>query len=266
VLKHWKYLLASSMLLAIFIATGALAAGEGDPLTGGERNPEANQSQQLGAETEIIGLIAASTEQTGGYVTRQSNTRTGADAGGAAIYGCRAQAGGSAGGKEACLRATNQGGGLAVEFVSTTGPVGLFQVGPNPAQPVDVAPFTTNATAVATGLNADRVDGLEAQQIENRAARQANLFARIAADGTLVGNRGAASSTRAGTGDYRIVFEQDISACAYNATVNSSQNPLPGPIGAQLQGDTNNTVRVRTYGDGGPDQPGDRPVHLTVTC
>ncbi|MEJ7781885.1 MAG: hypothetical protein WKF99_04910, partial [Solirubrobacteraceae bacterium] len=181
-LKHWKYLLASSMLLAIFIATGALAAGEGDPLTGGERNPEANQSQQLGAETEIIGSIAASTEQTGGYVTRQSNTRTGADAGGAAIYGCRAQAGGSAGGKEACLRATNQGGGLAVEFVSTTGPVGLFQVGPDPAQPVDVAPFTTNATAVATGLNADRVDGLEAQQIENRAARQANLFARVAAD------------------------------------------------------------------------------------
>ena len=46
----------------------------------------------------------------------------------------------------------------------------------------------------------------------------------------------------------------------------SSQNPLPGPIGAQLQGDTNNTVRVRTYGDGGPDQHGDRPVHLTVTC
>jgi hypothetical protein len=71
--------------VAIFIATGALAAGEGDPLTGGERNPGANQSQQLGDETEIIGSIAASGEQTGGYVTRQSNTRTGADAAGAAI-------------------------------------------------------------------------------------------------------------------------------------------------------------------------------------
>jgi hypothetical protein len=213
VLKHWKYLLASSMLLAIFVATGALAAGEGDPLTGGERNPSADQSQQLGVETEIIGSVAASGDATGGYVTRQSNTTT-----------------------------------------------------------VDAAPFTTNATGVATGLNADRVDGLEAEEIAAAGAQQANLFARVNPDGSLDGDRGAASSSRSGPGDYSIVFDGDVSTCAYIATVNSTQDPLPGPIGAVLQEGTTNTVRVRTYGGmnelGEPDPtvPNDRPFHVTVTC
>lgn len=271
-LKHWKYLLASSMLLAIFVATGALAAGEGDPLTGGERNPSADQSQQLGVETEIIGSVAASGDATGGYVTRQSNTRSGAGAGGAAIYGCRAQAGGTAAGSEACLRANNLGNGLAFEFQSDAGPVGLFQVGTNPDTTVDAAPFTTNATGVATGLNADRVDGLEAEEIAAAGAQQANLFARVNSDGSLDGDRGAASSSRSGPGDYSIVFDGDVSTCAYIATVNSTQDPLPGPIGAVLQEGTTNTVRVRTYGGmnelGEPDPtvPNDRPFHVTVTC
>ncbi len=87
-----RALLISGGILALFISGSALAVGEGDPLTGGERNPSANQTQQFSVETELIGDIAASTERTGGYVTRQCNTQTGANAGGAAIYGCRAPA------------------------------------------------------------------------------------------------------------------------------------------------------------------------------
>jgi hypothetical protein len=76
----------------------------------------------------------------------------------------------------------------------------------------------------------------------------ANLFARVNSDGSLDGDRGAASSSRSGPGDYSIVFDGDVSTCAYIATVNSTQDPLPGPIGAALQEGTTNTVRVRTYG------------------
>lgn len=63
-----------------------------------------------------------------------------------------------------------------------------------------------------------------------------------------------------------------MSTCAYVATVNSTQDPLPGPIGAVPQEGTTNTVRVRTYGGmnelGEPDPtvPNDRPFHVTVTC
>jgi hypothetical protein len=46
------------------------------------------------------------------------------------------------------------------------------------------APLTTNATGVATGLNADKVDGKDATDF---AAAGDLLFAPVAADGTATG-------------------------------------------------------------------------------
>src|SRR5690348_11144647 len=69
-------------------ATAAIAAG--DPLRAEVRNGT------TGRETEIIGKFNATSGNKGGYVTRQSNTQTGAKAGGGAIYGCRGAAGGTA--------------------------------------------------------------------------------------------------------------------------------------------------------------------------
>lgn len=143
---------------------GRAAVGEGDPLTGGERNPSANQTEEFQAETEIIGDIAASTQRKGGYVTRQSNTQTGPNAGGAAIYGCRAPAGGTPGDKEACLRANNLGGGTALELQSNGLPA-LFQVGQSLGTVSNQPPFATNAGGVVANLNADKVDGMDAEQI-----------------------------------------------------------------------------------------------------
>jgi hypothetical protein len=140
----------------LFVAPVALAA-TGDPLLEGERNGTASQ------ETELIGDIDANPTGTGGYVLRQSNIATGASAGGAAIYGCRT-AGGTASGSAPCVRASNLAGGSAFEFASQGGLGGVITLG-DPAQPNGGAPFTTNATGVATGLNADKVDGRDASDI-----------------------------------------------------------------------------------------------------
>ncbi|HYF27313.1 MAG TPA: hypothetical protein VD931_16325, partial [Baekduia sp.] len=119
---------------------------------GGVRNPSANETQALTRETEIIA-------NTSTYGTRQSNK---SDNGGGAIYGCRSGAGGTAAKNEPCVRANNLSSGLAFEFESDGNLIGTFTV----AKPGDEArPFTTNATGVATGLNADRVDGADLAEI-----------------------------------------------------------------------------------------------------
>ncbi|MCP9488923.1 MAG: hypothetical protein MSC31_03505 [Solirubrobacteraceae bacterium MAG38_C4-C5] len=157
-------------MLAIMITPLAMAVGEGDPITGGERNPNNNQTQELTEETEII-----ADTPTDSYGTRQSNKGEG----GGAIYGCRADLDSSALGDPAsttpCLRANNLGGGEAFQFETDGQLAGVIQNGDslgtlNP----NAKPFITNATGVANGLNADDVDGMDAQQIIAEAVRQAN--------------------------------------------------------------------------------------------
>jgi hypothetical protein len=185
-------------------------------------------------ETEIIGKFNASTGSKGGYVTRQSNTQTGAKAGGGAIYGCRGAAGGSASGSAPCVRAVNLAAGYAFEFSSAGGVAGLIAVGDGTTPSPTARPFTTNANGVATGLNADRVDGQDASDIAatpgppNGAAGGAltgtypspglasNVLGvaiggvRVAANGDLNAafNRrgGAPTVTRTGTGAYNVTL------------------------------------------------------------
>ncbi|MCP9490926.1 MAG: hypothetical protein MSC31_13805 [Solirubrobacteraceae bacterium MAG38_C4-C5] len=184
-----RALLISGGVLALFITGSAFAVGEGDPLTGGERNPEANQTQQFSVETEIIGDIAASAEQTGGYVTRQSNTQDGANAGGAAIYGCRSPAGGTAAGNEGCLRANNLASGTALE-VQSSGLPALFQVGTNPAAASDQPPFATNGRGVVTNLNADLLDGASLEQIQAAIVQAQSRFVTVNAAGDIESQSG----------------------------------------------------------------------------
>ena len=66
-----------------------------------------------------------------------------------------------------CLRAVNAGEGTAFRFITRKGSVGgRIHVGDGGS---DTKPFTTNATGVASGLNADKVDGLNADEIIARA-------------------------------------------------------------------------------------------------
>lgn len=150
---------------SVLLATGVLLVGiapfgiaaTGDSLREGKRNGTTTK------ETEVISNIRSSTGQKGGYSTRQSNLST---SGGGAVYGCRSQAGGSGATpnpQNPCLRANNLSRGLAFEFNATIGDVaGAITAG---AGGDSKKPFTTNATGVATGLNADRVDGANLTEI-----------------------------------------------------------------------------------------------------
>lgn len=169
---------AAGLLIAAALAASPLAlAATGDPLREGARIGTTVK------ETQIIGDVSAK-PGTGGYVTRQSNVDTGMKAGGAAIYGCRAPAGGTQAGSAPCLRASNLAGGTAFEFATVSGVAGYIAIG-NPNVPSPGRPFTTNATGVASGLNADRVDGLDASDLlgkTEQAADSDKLDGRDAAD------------------------------------------------------------------------------------
>lgn len=62
----------------------------------------------------------------------------------------------------ACVRVNNLDDGLAFQFRAGGVLGGAIEVGEGGD---GVRPFVTNATGTATGLNADRVDGLHADQI-----------------------------------------------------------------------------------------------------
>lgn len=251
--------LASAVIIGLLASSFAMASGEGKNLLLGKRNPGSNASAALTSETQIIA-------NNGTYGTRQSNK---SDNGGGAIYGCRSKLGGSEKGNEPCVRSSNLADGRAFEFSSNGG----TEVGRITSGNTKAAPFTTNATGVATGLNADQVDGKNADDIQKAATDAAHTdavataqgltsFAAVAADGTLAGKRGATASADAtGTGAYTVTFANDISACAIQATEQTITDA--GAAAVELGADKK-TVSVLTRDAGGA--AADRPFHVTVSC
>ena len=248
--------LAAAVVMAIGItsvATGAV----GDNVLVGKRNAAEGT-------TAIVGF-------TQNFATRQSNGNNGD--GGAASYGCRAAIG-----REPCLYVLNHQGGHTFRFRTKGGESGgQFEVTPPAGKTAnDVRPFTTNATGVATGLNADRLDGQDASELL-AAARTAweaarPLFAAVNGDGTVAGNRGLAQSNgvqRTGEGAYTVTFASDISKCAYTATETTTTNA--GAVGVAPVAGNANALQVVTRAGGGdagtdPTAPADRPFHLVVNC
>ncbi|MBA2348413.1 MAG: hypothetical protein H0V81_08970, partial [Solirubrobacterales bacterium] len=127
-----KALLGGSIVVLTLSAAGVVGAKTGDSLKEGVRNGTATK------ETRVISKVTG--EQ---YGTRQSNVSEGTTSGGAAIYGCRRPA------KE-CTRHVNLSNGPAAAF-ATKG----------------LVPFTLsdNAIGKVVGLNADRLDDLDATQL-----------------------------------------------------------------------------------------------------
>ena len=249
------WIIASAVVLAVCVAPFAIAAGEGSPTRGGARNPSNNESQSYTRETEIIA-------NTSTYGTRQSNK---SDNGGGAIYGCRSGEGGSARNNEPCLRASNLVKGLAFEFESRGTQGGAITVGTGGDT---TKPFTTNATGVADGLNADRVDGKNAADIVTDAQAQ-NRFAQVSATGVLGAARGVASASHQTDGNYTVVFNEDVSKCALSVT-ESAFDENNGAAAFEIGADSR-TVRVRTRNGGGPDgtgptQPADKAFHIQAIC
>jgi hypothetical protein len=140
-----RYVLASAVVLGLLVSPFAVAS-TGDLLREGKRNPGSGSAHN---ETELI-------SSTKTYGTRQSNVRDGN--GGGAIYGCRSKPG-----REPCIRSNNLSSGRAFEFETDGSEGGRIEANGSNAKP-----FTTNATGVATGLNADRVDGLDGGRVDFR--------------------------------------------------------------------------------------------------
>jgi hypothetical protein len=241
--------LACTALLAIGITSIATGAAS-DFVRIGKRNAAPGTTAIVGSTT--------------GFSTRPSNNTDGD--GGAASYGCRADTG-----KEACLFVLNHHNGRVFEFRGTGGTTGgIISISPPSGKTAkDVSPFTTNATGVATGLNADQVDGQSASDIIDATKPP---FASVNADGTVAGSRGLAQSNavqRTGTGTYTVTFAGDISKCAYSATETTATD-AGAAAAAAVTGKTD-TIQVVTRSGGGtdgtgPTPPTDKPFHLVVNC
>jgi hypothetical protein len=229
-----RYILVGALALAIGIPSVAVGFGEGRSLLLGKRNPSPSGSRALSKETEIIA-------SNGSYGTRQSNKRDGD--GGGAIYGCRSDTG-----REPCIRVNNLKGGRAFEFETVGKEGGRIEVGDAAG-----APFTTNATGTATGLNADKVDGKEAADFANAGDL---LTARVGANGALAGGRGATSAAiETGPDTYRVTFARDVSTCTFTAT---PQGATSGQTLAVQAGSNPANVRV--------DADNPTAFHLQVIC
>jgi hypothetical protein len=256
-------LLTAGVIALIGTPAAALGAGEGSPLDGGARNPSADPRQNYTKETEVIANVDT-------YGTRQSNK---SDNGGGAIYGCRSKAGGSAAKNEPCLRGVNLNLGSAFEFQTNGLLGGLITVG----RGGDTAkPFTTNATGVATGLNADRVDGRNGDDLLGKTEKAADadkldgrdstsfaaagdlLFARVAADGTVSASRGGTVTATApgADGTSTVTFPVDVSNCSFTATQNGATS-----AGISFAATSAGGRAVTVDQDGGPVA-----FHLQVIC
>jgi hypothetical protein len=230
-----------SLILAIGVPSAALGFGEGRSLLLGKRNP--GYPRAVSAETQIISDNAT-------YGTRQSNLRNGD--GGGAIYGCR-----SAAGREPCIRANNLNTGRAFEFATDGNEAGRITT-----KDANGAPFTTNATGVATGLNADRVDGKDATDF----AAAGDLLFAVVTDSTTVAptvaGRGAPTVTKATVGPdtvFTVKFNKDVSKCSFTASpAGGSSDTTPGVAAA---GGDVNAVTVNV---GAP--AGAYSFHLQVIC
>lgn len=194
------------------LARFSSAAAGGQPVRGGVKNP------RYGGYYGTTQIWA----NNGSWGTRQSNLGTG----GSAIYGCRSPLGGSP-----CLDANNLRGGSAFSFITTGLTGGSILVGN-----ANGAPFTTNGHGVATGLNANFLQGKQASefQLSNQPAANANqlggqapssyvntgqlLFADVAPGPAIQSTRGATSVTQSGTA-YTVVFGTlNVSKCSYTAS------------------------------------------------
>jgi hypothetical protein len=232
-----KWALLCSIAISLIAAPFAVA-GDGDVMRVGARNSAETK------ETRIIGQDVST------YATRQSNNKS--NDGGAATYGCR-----SILSEEPCINVFALRSARAFLFTSRGNEGGRIVVS-GPGGPDANKPFTTNATGVATGLNADRVDGISGESIQSK-----TLIAAVSQAGALASkSRGVTTVSKlAGDGLYRITFVANIANCAYTATETTTSNA--GAAAVRLVNDTTLEVRTRQGLDSGV---ADKAFNVVVTC
>ncbi|MFA4927536.1 MAG: hypothetical protein WC558_03395 [Patulibacter sp.] len=231
---------AAAVVAGAIAAPLATGANEGSTLKGGQRNGT------FSSETRVIA-------NNGNFGTRQSNLGSG----GGAIYGCRAANAG-----RGCIEASNLNNGQAFNF-RFRGPIGgsILTNATTPAAQAQAKPFTTNATGVATGLNADRVDDMHAQEIIDAAVAKAQpKQAVIQADGKAANPRGI-ESVREDEGKYLITANADISKCVPTATAFQA-----GANGANVALEPVDATHIRVYTQTNAGTQADRQFSLSISC
>jgi hypothetical protein len=249
-----KYIVVSALILALLVSPFAFAA-DGDSIKAGGRT----------TFTRITTVLGNSST----YATQQSNLRSGD--GGAARYGCR-----SAAGNEFCLLSKNTGGGGSFNFQSLGSLLGgVIEVDPPAGKTAaDAKPFTTNAHGVATGLNADQVDGMSATDIIKAAQTQSTAFSAYA----RVGGNGKTDTSRTqNVTDTNIVHTTAGVYCfsgltAQPKTATTTLDGVPGESsvdtttsapGADCNGATGIQLIVRTYDSSGTLT--DKPFYVQMS-
>jgi hypothetical protein len=97
-------------------------------------------------------------------------------------------------------------------------------------------------------------------------AASPNLFATVAADGTLVNGNGVSSVSHTVTGQYEVTFTSDVSGCSYVSTTHNafSQAIQSYTAGGHLSG-SGVYVEVKNQGGGLMDGPFDVAVACNIT-
>jgi hypothetical protein len=242
--------MGAGFVLAVVISPFAVAQSTG--LIGGKRNPATGAYK---TETKVI-----ATNDTWGM--RYSNRTVGG--GGGVLFGCRSEPGGTPRRNFPCMRSRNVANGLAFEMVTAGALGGTIDVGRGGD---DAKPFTTNATGVATGLNAERVGSKTPAQLTGDAvsAVQGTLsFARVSVAGAATAARGVSAVTHPSTGTYTVTFERAVNGCALTATQSASGTDV-GTIGTQLGGD-DRTVTVTTLSLLPSPELADRAFDISAVC
>lgn len=242
--------LGTAVVLGLVMSPFAVAQSAG--LIGGKRNPSSGAYDR---ETKVIAT-------TDGWGMRYSNRTVGG--GGGLLIGCRSEPGGTPQRNFPCVRSRNVANGLAFEMVTGGNVGGTISVGRGGD---DAKPFTTNATGVADGLNAERVGSKTAAQLAEDAAstvRGSLSIARVNAAGAAIVARGVDSVGHPATGTYTVKFGKPVDACALTATQSASGTDV-GPVGTELGAD-NQTVTVTTLQLLPNVAPADRAFDISAVC
>ncbi|MEU9718964.1 hypothetical protein [Streptomyces sp. NPDC047976] len=96
-------------------------------------------------------------------------------------------------------------------------------------------------------------------------------WAKVSADGLVLGSQGIGRLERFGTGRYRIAMPSSVAGCALLGTVNTNGGGDPGLGSASILVGISNatTVYVRTAtpsASGSATVDSDRPFSITIVC
>jgi hypothetical protein len=222
-----RYAVLAAVVMAVIAAPFAVAAGTG--------RFEASDSR---------------------YTVLARNTNNGD--GGAMATACTSNASTPGHAHEPCLNMVNKGSGFAAAF-RTRGLQGfrLQTSGSGTATPFIL---DKNATGKVTYLNADQLDGKDSTEV----GREPWALVSGGATPGILRQSGGVTVTRAGVGDYRVAFPEDVNQCSYQVT---NAEPNTNRTTAAREDTTNaKQVVVRIKRAANTEDPVDGDFSIAVHC